>query len=62
LREDLNLELRGAKVLLLGAGGAGRTAALKLASENVAELFLVNRTLKQGRGNRRSKSKNNFRP
>ena len=44
LREDLKLELRGAKVLLLGAGGAGRTAALKLASEHVAELFLVNRT------------------
>jgi len=45
LREDLAVELRGAKVLLLGAGGAGRTAALKLASENVAELFLVNRTI-----------------
>jgi shikimate dehydrogenase len=44
LREDLKLELRGAKILLLGAGGAGRTAALKLASERVAELFLVNRT------------------
>lgn len=44
LREDLNLKLRGAKVLLLGAGGAGRTAALRLAMENVAELFLVNRT------------------
>ena len=44
LREDLRLELRGAKILLLGAGGAGRTAALKLASEHVAELFLVNRT------------------
>jgi shikimate dehydrogenase len=44
LREDLKLELRGAKVLLLGAGGAGQTAALKLASERVAELFLVNRT------------------
>lgn len=44
LREDLGLELAGAKVLLLGAGGAGRTAALKLASERVAELFLVNRT------------------
>jgi shikimate dehydrogenase len=44
LREDLKIELRGAKVLLLGAGGAGRTAALKLAVENVAELFLVNRT------------------
>lgn len=44
LREDLGVKLRGAKVLLLGAGGAGRTAALKLASERVAELYLVNRT------------------
>ena len=44
LREDLGLELRGAKVLLLGAGGAGRTAALKLAAEGVGGLFLVNRT------------------
>jgi shikimate dehydrogenase len=44
LREDMNVELAGAKVLLLGAGGAGRTAALKLASEQVAELFMVNRT------------------
>ena len=44
LREDLGLELRGAKVLLLGAGGAGRTAALRLAAGGVAELFLVNRT------------------
>ena len=44
LRRDLGLRLAGATVLLLGAGGAGRTAALKLASENVKELFLVNRT------------------
>ncbi len=44
LREDLGVTLAGAKVLLLGAGGAGRTAALKLASEGAAELFLVNRT------------------
>lgn len=44
LRDELGIELRGATVLLLGAGGAGRVAALKLASENVAELFLVNRT------------------
>jgi shikimate dehydrogenase len=28
----------------LGAGGAGRTAALKLASEGVSDLFLINRT------------------
>lgn len=44
LREDLDLELGGAKILLLGAGGAGRVAALQLAGENVAELFLANRT------------------
>lgn len=44
IREELKLKLRGARVLLLGAGGAGRTAALKLASESVAELFLINRT------------------
>ena len=44
LREDLRLELARASVLLLGTGGAGRAAALKLASENVFELFLVNRT------------------
>jgi shikimate dehydrogenase len=45
LREDLGVKLAGARVLLLGAGGAGRTAALKLASEQVRDLFLVNRTL-----------------
>lgn len=44
VREDLGLELAGKKVLVLGAGGAGRTAALKLAADGVAELFLVNRT------------------
>jgi shikimate dehydrogenase len=47
LKEDLGINLVGAKVLQLGAGGAGRTAALKLASENVSELFLVNRTQKK---------------
>jgi shikimate dehydrogenase len=45
LREDLGFESSGGKILLLGAGGAGRTAALKLASEHVAELWLANRTL-----------------
>jgi shikimate dehydrogenase len=44
LSEDLKLELRGKKVLLLGAGGAGRMAALKCAGAGVSELFLVNRT------------------
>lgn len=44
LREDLGVELAGAKVLLLGAGGAGRTAALKLAADGAGQLHLINRT------------------
>ena len=44
LEEDLGLKLTGARVLLLGAGGAGRVAALKLADDGVRELVLVNRT------------------
>jgi len=44
LREDLGVNLRDASVLLLGAGGAGRAAALKLAAESVKALYLVNRT------------------
>lgn len=44
LREDLGWEPAGASVLLLGAGGAGRTAAMRLAAEGVSELFLHNRT------------------
>jgi shikimate dehydrogenase len=45
LREDLSMEVRGESVLLLGAGGAGRVAALKLASAGVKTLHLVNRTV-----------------
>jgi shikimate dehydrogenase len=44
LREDLSVRLRGARVLLLGAGGAGRVAALRLAEAGVQSLHLVNRT------------------
>lgn len=44
LKEDLDIDLPGKRVLVLGAGGAGRTAALKIAESGVAELFLVNRT------------------
>jgi shikimate dehydrogenase len=44
IREDLGLNARGKRILLLGAGGAGRTAALKLAESGARELFLVNRT------------------
>ena len=44
LREDLKIEVRGQSALVLGAGGAGRTAALKLASDGIKRLHLVNRT------------------
>ncbi len=44
LHEDLGLELNGAKVLLLGAGGAARAAAFKLFIDSNLEIFLVNRT------------------
>jgi shikimate dehydrogenase len=49
LQEDVGLNVAGARILLLGAGGAGRTAALKLASDKAAELFLVNRTASKAR-------------
>ncbi len=44
IRQDLKMEICGARILLLGAGGAGRVAALKFAGEGASELFLVNRT------------------
>jgi shikimate dehydrogenase len=44
LREDLGVDPGGASVLLLGAGGAARVAALQLASEGIARLHVVNRT------------------
>jgi shikimate dehydrogenase len=44
LRDDLDLKVAGARIVLLGAGGAGRVAALRLAAESPAEMFLVNRT------------------
>jgi shikimate dehydrogenase len=41
LREDLGLKLAGLKVLQVGTGGAGQVAALRMAMEGVAELFLA---------------------
>jgi shikimate dehydrogenase len=38
------LPLAGKKVLIIGAGGAGRTASLRIAREQPGELWLVNRT------------------
>ena len=44
LEEDLGFTPKGKRVLILGAGGAGRVAALRLAAAGVSELFLENRT------------------
>jgi len=45
LMDDLDFDPRGRRILLLGAGGAGRVAALKLADSGAAALNLLNRTL-----------------
>ena len=50
LRDDLEMKAAGARILLLGAGGAGRVAALRLAAELPAEMFLVNRTTDKAEG------------
>lgn len=44
LREDLGLELAGAHVILLGAGGAARGAAVECLSRRCASLSIGNRT------------------
>ncbi len=46
LKEDFSWpDLAGASVLLLGAGGAARAAALRLAAEKIGALHIVNRTV-----------------
>lgn len=46
LRETLGLELRGANILLLGAGGAARGAAVECLQAGCASLAIANRTTK----------------
>jgi shikimate dehydrogenase len=50
IKEDFKWpDLRGIDVLLVGAGGAARSAALRLAQEEVGRIFLVNRTEERAR-------------
>lgn len=50
LKEDFAWpDLRGATVLLLGAGGAAHAAALRLAQEGIGQLYLVNRTVEKAK-------------
>jgi len=44
IKEDLAITVSGKKILILGAGGAGRAAALRIAQECPDELWLYNRT------------------
>jgi shikimate dehydrogenase len=44
ITEDLGLELRGAPIVLLGAGGAARGAAVQCLRAGCAALWIVNRT------------------
>ena len=44
LKQDLSVELRGADVILLGAGGAARAAAVECLRQRCASLWIGNRT------------------
>lgn len=44
LREAFGLRLKGKRVTIIGAGGAGRAVTVQCAMEGVAELCLFNRT------------------
>lgn len=48
-REDLQIDFSKARILLLGAGGAGYVAALKMASIGIVSLHIVNRTIQKAR-------------
>ena len=45
VKEEFNLSLRGKRVLVLGAGGAGRGIAVKCALDGAARVIVANRTL-----------------
>ncbi|WP_159886697.1 shikimate dehydrogenase [Paenibacillus puerhi] len=44
LKEETGLDLRGRKVLMLGAGGAARGVGYAIAKEGAAHIYIANRT------------------
>jgi shikimate dehydrogenase len=44
IKEEFNLSIRGKRVLVLGAGGAGRGIAVKCALDGAARVIVANRT------------------
>lgn len=49
IRSEFGVDLRDLRVLLLGAGGAGRAIAFQCAVENSERLVIVNRTLEKAK-------------
>ena len=45
IKEEFNLSIRGKRILVLGAGGAGRGIAVKCALDGAARVVVANRTL-----------------
>jgi shikimate dehydrogenase len=50
LRQDLDFEPRGKKILLLGAGGACRAAVVALGQAGASEIHIANRTPARAQG------------
>jgi shikimate dehydrogenase len=44
IKEEFNLSLKGRRILVLGAGGAGRGIAIQCGLEGAAKVFVANRT------------------
>ena len=49
IREEFSVDLRDMRVLVLGAGGAGRAIALQCAKENCERLVIANRTFEKAK-------------
>ena len=47
IREEFSVDLRDLRVMILGAGGAGRALAVQCAKENCERLVIANRTLEK---------------
>lgn len=48
LQQDANLDPKGKRIVILGAGGAARAMAVELALAGATEITLVNRTVSRG--------------
>jgi shikimate dehydrogenase len=49
IREEFSVDLRDLRVLVLGAGGAGRAIAMQCARENCERLVIANRTFERAK-------------